>query len=120
MKNIIVGILTTALSVVSAAYNPTAGLKGVYYSAASYCSAASVQSWSCGEPCSQEAGVTSITPIRNDAKGTFGYVAYNKNANEIVVSFRGSQNIQNWITNIDFGKMNYKDVAGAQVHTGFY
>jgi hypothetical protein len=93
MKKIIVGILATAVSAVSATYNPTTGLKGVYYSAASYCTAASVQSWKCGEPCTSEAGVTNVTPIRNDAKGTFGYVAYNKNGNEIVVAFRGSANI---------------------------
>ena len=91
-------------SAVSAAYSPSIGLKAMYYSSASYCSAASIKAWTCGEPCTSEAGVTSVTAISNVLHGTSGYVSYNQNSNEIVVAFRGSANIQNWVTNIDFVK----------------
>jgi predicted lipase len=37
-----------------------------------------------------------------------------------VVSFRGSVDIENWITNIDFIQTPYKNIAGAKVHEGFY
>ena len=36
------------------------------------------------------------------------------------MAFRGSTNLANWITNIDYAKTNYKNVPGAQVHEGFY
>jgi len=112
MKSLL-GIFSLAVSFASAAYSPSIGLKGVYYSAATHCSVPSLKAWNCGEPCTQEAGVTNMNPVVNDAKGTFGFVAYNKNSNEIVVAFRGSTNIENWITNIDFVMTNYKDVTGA-------
>ncbi len=113
-------IFSLAVSIATAAYSPIIGLKGVYYSAATHCSVTSLNAWNCGEPCTQLAGVTNMNLVVNDAKGTFGFVAYNKNSNEIVVSFRGSTNIENWITNIDFVMKTYKDVAGAQVHEGFF
>lgn len=56
----------------------------------------------------------------NDAKGTYGWVGFSPNDNQIVVSFRGSVNVENWITNIDFIKTPYKNIAGAEVHEGFY
>jgi len=105
---------------VSATYIPAIGLKSVYYSGASHCTAASLQSWTCGDACSKVATVSQVTPIVNDAKGTYGFVGYSGHDNQIVVSFRGSVNVENWITNIDFKKTNYKSVAGAQVHEGFY
>ena len=37
-----------------------------------------------------------------------------------MVSFRGSVDIENWITNIDFIQTPYKNIAGAKVHEGFY
>ena len=50
----------------------------------------------------------------------FGYVGYNQKDDEIVVAFRGSDNIVNWISNIDFLQIAYKDVTGAKAHRGFY
>jgi predicted lipase len=47
-------------------------------------------------------------------------VAYNAKQDLIVVAFRGSHNIANWISNIDFFKEPYKGSSSMQVHTGFY
>lgn len=48
-------------------------------------------------------------------------MAYNWNSNEIIVSFRGSANIQNWITDLNFGMMKYPGSnTNAQVHSGFF
>ncbi len=47
-------------------------------------------------------------------------MGYNAHDNQIIVAFRGSVNIQNWVTNIDFIQTNYKNVPGALVHEGFY
>ena len=102
-------------------YDPAIGLKSVYYSGASYCSPRSVKSWTCGKACSNTY-LTSVTPIINEDTGTYGFVGYNDNDNQIVVSFRGTvpTNIKNWITDIDIWKTNYPNVPNAQVHEGFY
>lgn len=117
----VIGLVSVLLaSVGSAAYSPTLGVRGMYFSGASYCSVPHLQSWNCGEPCSSQIGVSNVSPISNSAKGTFGFVAWSSKTNEIVISFRGSANIQNWITNVDFGKMPYPGVGGANVHSGFF
>jgi len=54
----------------------------------------------------------------NGVYGTYGYVG--ASANEILVSFRGSQTIDNWIHDFEFFKTPYPDVPGAYVHYGFY
>jgi predicted lipase len=46
-------------------------------------------------------------------------VAYNPSDKEIIVAFRGSVNIANWVTNLDFLMKPYPGVSGAQVHRGF-
>ena len=53
----------------------------------------------------------SVSRIEDYALGIFGFTAYNSQDNTIVVTFRGSQNIANWISNIDFLKSNYKSLA---------
>jgi hypothetical protein len=64
--------------------------------------------------------VTKVTRVFDYNNGVFGYVAYNSLENQVVVSFRGSDNIVNWISNIDFLQTTYKNVTDAKVHRGFY
>ena len=52
--------------------------------------------------------------------GTFGYVAFNNLSDEVIVSFRGSENIENWITDFEFNSISYPGVPDAKVHDGFY
>jgi hypothetical protein len=51
MKQLVVAGVLSLFAVVNA-YNPSIGLKSVYYAGASHCTAASLQSWTCGEACS--------------------------------------------------------------------
>ncbi len=111
---VLAGALFAGLT--SAAYSQATGIKSAYYSAAAHCSASTLKSWTCGVACQKNTGVTNVTPIINDAKGTYGWVGYSTKDNQIVVSFRGSVNVENWITNIDFIQTPYKNIAGAQVH----
>ena len=55
----------------------------------------------------------------NEKRGTFGYIAHNKKDDEIILAFRGSSNFDNWVTNLKFDKVKYKDVPKAEVHYGF-
>ncbi|KAF9735429.1 hypothetical protein PMIN06_002587 [Paraphaeosphaeria minitans] len=49
-----------------------------------------------------------------------GYVALDPSNKLIVVSFRGSASIQNWITNLDFGAVPTPLCTGCTVHRGFW
>jgi len=55
----------------------------------------------------------------DDKTHTYGFAGFN--SREIVVSFRGSQDLINWIYNLRFPKTApYDDIPNARVHKGFY
>ena len=94
----------------------------MYYSGAAYCDKDTLDSWTCGEPCSSNNGVSQIYRIENELLDTFGFVTYNSVDKEIVVSFRGTNGADflNWMTNIVYYRVQYEDLVGSQVHSGFY
>lgn len=51
--------------------------------------------------------------------GIGGYVSTDLARREIVLSFRGSNNIRNWLTNLDFDQDDCNLVSGCGVHGGF-
>jgi predicted lipase len=50
---------------------------------------------------------------------TQGFVALDHTNQLIVVSFRGSQSIQNWISNLDVAMEPFSICSGCQAHSGF-
>eukprot|EP01039_Chlorochromonas_danica_P010167 gene10167-11251_t len=80
----------------------------------------SVDNWSCSA-CKAYPNVQaqSFHGNRSDANG---FVAYDADANEIIVSFSGTDplSIQNWIDDLDFVKTAYPYCSGCEVHEGFY
>jgi hypothetical protein len=112
----------TAIASVSANYNQDIAFRAMYYSAATYCNKGTVDSWTCGEPCSSLSGFGEMTRIENELLDTFGVVGYNQPSNEIVIAFRGTNgaDFMNWMTNLIYYRVQYADVANTQVHSGFY
>eukprot|EP01116_Phalansterium_solitarium_P019628 TRINITY_DN5563_c0_g1_i2.p1 TRINITY_DN5563_c0_g1~~TRINITY_DN5563_c0_g1_i2.p1 ORF type:complete len:299 (-),score=65.94 TRINITY_DN5563_c0_g1_i2:85-981(-) len=51
-------------------------------------------------------------------QGTAGYVGYSNTS--IVVSFRGSRTISNWVHDFEFWRIPYPDEPGVWVHRGFW
>lgn len=54
---------------------------------------------------------------------TEGFVGYLPSDSSIYVVFRGSSNIENWMTNMDISKTEYDGYncgTGGEVHRGFY
>lgn len=88
------------------------------YSSLAYCGNTCLKSWSCQD------GKT-VPPLSNVAYLTQnitqadGYVGYAESTNTIVVSFRGSSNIPNWIENLNFEKVPYIYCFRCEVHAGF-
>lgn len=94
--------------------------KGVIYSYASACRIG-VLDWTCYW-CTL---LSMVPPVKvtlqfqnNGIYGIYGYVGHSKE--EIVVAFRGSSSLDNWIHDIDIRKIPYGNVPGAQIHNGFW
>jgi len=60
--------------------------------------------------------------VEDSSEGTLGLAGYDSHSKSIIVSFRGSSNIKNWLDNFDFVKQDYSlhGCKNCQVHTGFY
>lgn len=117
----IAAFVTLTQGITTEIYKDDVGHKGLYYSAGAYCAYDTLTNWQCGTPCNQNAGLTKVVKILNSVRNTFVYVGYNKDKNEVVVAFRGTNgaDLENWITNIDGSSTPYPGVTGAKVHTGF-
>jgi len=56
--------------------------------------------------------------FENDGfQGSYGYIG--TTSSEIIVSFRGSSSVSNWLHDLDFKQVPYP-ISGALVHEGFY
>jgi predicted lipase len=49
-----------------------------------------------------------------------GFTGYSSTINGIIVAFRGSSNLQNWIINLSTNQIDYPKCSGCKVHNGFY
>lgn len=57
----------------------------------------------------------------NDFGGTAGFLAADNTNKRLVVAFRGSSTIENWVANLDFILEDNDDLCtGCKVHTGFW
>lgn len=98
--------------------------KSAQYAAAAYCAKKGLENWSC--PACKAYPIPELTQVTvlQSSDGAFqGYVGKAKTANEIVVAFRGSRNIQNWIANlqsINQVQYSYKGCTGCAIAEGFY
>jgi len=61
----------------------------------------------------------SATVFKSLLVGAQGFAAYNAKTNQIVVAFRGSENIQNWVENVRFVKTDFNRCGNCKVHVGF-
>ncbi|ORY17424.1 Alpha/Beta hydrolase protein [Clohesyomyces aquaticus] len=97
------------------------------YSAAAYCpnnnnSPGNKVTCSVGNcPQVQAAKTTTVTEFQNSLKtDVTGFVAVDNTNSLVVVSFRGSTSIQNWIANFDIGAVNTDLCNGCTAHSGFW
>jgi hypothetical protein len=94
----------------------------IKYAGAAYCGKDSVLKWNCANCNGYAAGASETVYFSDEDTNTAGYLAVNKGKSLIVLGYRGTKNIENWLHNIDisFTKANlpspYQD---ANIHTGF-
>ncbi|KAL3917023.1 MAG: hypothetical protein SGPRY_006574 [Prymnesium sp.] len=102
----------------SSAFNRTLALHLTYFSSAAYCPLPSIADWSC-KPCLLADPSFAASPINSSSYGMQAYVGYG--SGDIVISFRGSNNLRNWIENLQFAKRSaYPGCKGCEVHDGFF
>lgn len=68
----------------------------VGYASVAYCDNTCLTSWSCKSG-SHLPGLTNVTYLSQSITQAEGYLGYSPSENTIVISFRGSANIPNWI-----------------------
>ena len=96
--------------------------------ASAYCDDALLEQWNCSECAASRAHVSHITIVDNPQTDARAYVGVMHDAqiglppNAIVVAFRGSSTLENWIENIQTSKVPEQSVAcsGCMVHKGFH
>ena len=65
-------------------------------------------------------GMRNVKTFVLPARDLQGYAGYSPTLNGIVLSFRGSSNIQNWIINLTTNLVSYPKCSKCQVYNGFY
>jgi hypothetical protein len=58
--------------------------------------------------------------ITNTSNSLEGYIGYQSNTGEILVSFRGTSNFKNWVTDLNAIKTTYPLCSGCMAHKGFF
>ncbi|CAD8199787.1 unnamed protein product [Paramecium pentaurelia] len=100
-------------------YNEALATEEAALSFAAYCPDTAINTWNVGYVSTNYPNIEKPLVFENTIAGTKGYIAYNPSYNAITVVFRGSSNIQNWLDNIQFDKVNYNTACNCQVHSGF-
>lgn len=97
-------------------YTPLAK-KLTQIAAITYESETSITNWDC-EYC-KLAVLTDQSIVKNDSNSVFGIIGYSKQYNKIVVAFRGSVDLANWVLNLKTTRTDYPLCSGCSVHVGF-
>ncbi|KAN0034003.1 hypothetical protein ACTFIV_000483 [Dictyostelium citrinum] len=98
-------------------YDQAAAEIFVQFAYAAYCDGPDIQNWNC-TTCKFLPGFNIVSAIFNVTTNTQAYVGYTNN--QVVVSFRGSMDVDSWITNFKFLETIYPPYPQAKVHDGFY
>lgn len=86
----------------------------------SYCHASHVSNWTCG-PCALVPPLLDAHVVEDTKDNFQGLVGYSSQFDAIVIAFRGSMDVSNWINNLSFFKKRaYTEFPGVMVHEGFY
>eukprot|EP00030_Apusomonadida_sp_AF-17_P002471 a339785_1203.p2 GENE.a339785_1203~~a339785_1203.p2 ORF type:complete len:306 (+),score=96.13 a339785_1203:27-920(+) len=104
-------------------YNSTIAYMLVDYAAAAYCPKAEIEAWNCKACKGDTTGFVLTSYFLDEDTSTNAFVGYHPASKQVILSFEGSANVTNWITNIQFLKVDFQfpnAPEGARVHRGFY
>jgi hypothetical protein len=105
-------------------YDKAEGLLNYHLAGAAYCSASDVQGWNCSKCLASKLASRSIKIFIDSKTDSHAYVAALADATgavRIVLSFRGTESLTNWIENLKIAKTDKAmSCDGCKVHSGFY
>jgi len=104
----------------SVSYDQDNALIALYYAYGAYCNETELRAWNC-KWCEE----VSNFEIANNGAGVVNgnelqaFIGYDPDYERIVLSFRGTDNIQDWIDDLDVLLVDYEYATGT-IHDGFY
>ena len=102
---------------VNADYDYNSGSIALWHAENAYCDLGNpVKDYSKGPL----AGFVPTLYINETKHDTRGYIGYNSDQKAIYISYRGSESIENWLSDLDAVKTDYPLCSGCEVHKGFY
>ncbi|KAI9292503.1 alpha/beta-hydrolase [Neoconidiobolus thromboides FSU 785] len=96
--------------------------KNVFYASATSCDITQLTPWNC-KPCQNVPSTKFIKSFNDSLLYTNGYIAVDSNTNDIIVAFRGSKNIVNYLVDISTVPIPISEPEAPsffKVHAGFY
>jgi len=80
-----------------------------------------IDGWNCSGCCPMLTNVQQATYFNNDNTNTFGYVAYDSSLSAVIMAFRGTVDLENWIQDLNFSTLSpFPGNPNVNVHAGFY
>lgn len=115
--------LLVALLASSESYDPSTALRRVHDSGAAYCPQAAVEAWTCAPCLASGRALSHVTYIFNASAfaSPVGYVGLDSAAGDIVIAFRGSVTVDDWLEDFDVTTVPYREgfCEGCFVHRGW-
>lgn len=99
-------LLPSSLCLLSS-YDPLLAKEAWIYSIASYCNADRLQNWDIADLKTFYPDMKDISVFYSSDGDNQGFVGFNEKTNLVVMVFRGSSSIENWMENIDLIKTSY-------------
>merc|ERR1711991_61221 len=119
---VLAALAVYAQSLTTDEWDLSTGLAMAHYSAAAYCEQADLEPWDCPICDGNTTGFVVTKYFLDPKTSTNAYVGYDESREMIVLAFEGSANFSNWVTNLEFFRVDfdYPNATGARVHGGFY
>ncbi|MES1910684.1 MAG: hypothetical protein MHM6MM_003231 [Cercozoa sp. M6MM] len=119
MKVLLLSLVAAASAFDGTEYSEADTRRLTLHSFNSYCGGSSLAGWSSSYARQPELiDFIFMDEVKDRVQDTFGYVGFQPSTQDVVVSFRGSANIANWLNNLDYKRTSW-DRAEGQVHKGF-
>ena len=111
-------LLLTVIFLSNSAYNTKIAKELVYMSAIAGESVKAIDEWSCSY--CKKYNLINVKAQNAQGQDLQWFSGYSKSLEGIIISFRGSSNIPNWISNLSFKQVAYPRCSGCKVHDGFF
>ncbi|KRX00063.1 hypothetical protein PPERSA_07260 [Pseudocohnilembus persalinus] len=101
-------------------YDQETGKMLAAFTQAAYCLPKKITKWKCGKPCKKYQGMQEITVIQSANKVNKGFTGYYEPLDAIIISWKGTIKIRQWLEDFDYFKTAYPYCDGCEVHKGFW